>query len=119
MDRFFSPTSTWNVQNLLDSGDARMPLDFPPPLIDSTTVHYNSTGIHSNSHWLVFLTSVQQWRSLLSGQQHKYVLPCIAEMYRNPPKYSYPLYCSSPHLQVHSLDKDFSFNAIILGLNDV
>ena len=63
--------------------------DCPPPLIDSITVHHNSTGIHSNSHWLVFLTSVQQGRSLLRAQQHEYVLPCIAEMYQNLPKYSY------------------------------
>ena len=34
------------------------------PLINSTTGHYNSTGTHSTSLWLAFLTSVQQGRAL-------------------------------------------------------
>ena len=46
-----------------------MPLvqDCPPPLIDSTTGHYNSASTHSTSLWLAFLTSVQQGRALERG----------------------------------------------------
>ena len=35
-----------------------------PPLINSTTGHYNSTGTHSTSLWSAFLTSVQHGRAL-------------------------------------------------------
>ena len=59
-------SSTQTVQNSLDNADAYMPLtqDCPPLLIDSTTGHYNSTGMHSTSLWLAFLTSVQQKRTM-------------------------------------------------------
>ena len=35
-----------------------------PLLINSTTGHYNSTGMYSTSLWSAFLTSVQQGRAL-------------------------------------------------------
>ena len=35
-----------------------------PPLIDSTTGHYNSTGMHSPNLWSAFLTNFQQGRAL-------------------------------------------------------
>ena len=35
-----------------------------PPLNNSTTGHYNCTGMHSTSLWLAFLASVQQGRAL-------------------------------------------------------
>ena len=38
--------------------------DCPPPLIDSTTGHYNSTCTHRTSLWSAFLASVQQGRAL-------------------------------------------------------
>ena len=40
-DRFFSPTSTWTVQNSQDNADTGRPLmqDCLAPLIDSTTGH--------------------------------------------------------------------------------
>ena len=65
-DKFFSPTSTRTVQNSLDNADACMPLmqDWPVPLIDSPTGHYNNTGTHSTSLWLAFLTSVRElWKA--------------------------------------------------------
>ena len=45
----FGPSSTSTVQNSLDKVDAGMPLtqDYPLPLINSTTGHYNSTGMHT------------------------------------------------------------------------
>ena len=58
---FFSgPSSTWTVQNLLNNVDACMHLtqDCLPPLVDSTTGHYNSHGPHNTSLWLVFLASI-------------------------------------------------------------
>ena len=61
VDRFFSPFSTWTVQNLLDNAVAHFPLTqvCPPLLINSTTGYYNnSTGIHSTSLWSAFLASV-------------------------------------------------------------
>ena len=44
--------------------------DCPPPLIDSTTGHYNGTGTHSTSLSLAFLTSVQQGRA----PEHSFVM---------------------------------------------
>ena len=63
-DKFFSPFST--VHNSLGNADAHLPLMQVclPPLIDSTTGHYNSIGSHSSSLWSAFLTSVQQGRAL-------------------------------------------------------
>ena len=58
--KFFSPVSTWTVQNSLDNADALLQ-DCPPPLIYLTT---NSTGTYSISLWLAFLTSVQQGKAL-------------------------------------------------------
>ena len=80
-DRFFGRSSTWTVQNSLDNADTGMPLtqDCPAPLIDSTTGHYNSTGTHSTSLWLVFLTSIQQGRALECAQRHEYTLPHLPE----------------------------------------
>ena len=65
-DKFFGPFSTWTVQNSLDNADTHLPLTqgCPPPLIDSTTGHYNSTGSHSTSLWSAFLVSIQQGRAL-------------------------------------------------------
>ena len=34
------------------------------PLMDSTTGHYNSIGLHSSSLWSAFLARVQQGRAL-------------------------------------------------------
>ena len=67
MDRFFGPFSTWTVQNSLDNAVARLPLiqGSPPLLINSTTGHYNSTGMQVTSLWSAFLASVQQGRALL------------------------------------------------------
>ena len=58
--------STWTVHNSLDNVDTHLPLmqACPPPLIDSTTGHYNSIDSHSSSLWLAFLASVQQGRAL-------------------------------------------------------
>jgi len=57
---------TWTVHNSLDNADAHLPLTQVclPLLIDSTTGHYNSTGMHSTSLWSAFHTSVQQGRAL-------------------------------------------------------
>jgi len=46
--------------------DASMPhaQDCPVPLIDSTTGHYNSSGMHNSSIWLAFLASIQQGGAL-------------------------------------------------------
>ena len=46
----------------------------PPLLINSTTGHYNSTGMYSTGLWSGFLTSIQQGRALECSQQHG----CIA-----------------------------------------
>ena len=50
-DRLFNSNSTSIIQNSLDNVDAGMPLaqDWPALLTDSTTGHYNSTGMHSAS----------------------------------------------------------------------
>ena len=86
VDSFFSPSSIRTVQNSLNN--ARMPLtqDSLPPLIKSTTEHYNSTGTHSTSFWLAFLASVQQGRALectfISAQWHKYELSRLPEIYQ-------------------------------------
>ena len=77
-DRFFAPSSTWTIQSSLDNVDTGIPLtqDCLAPLVDSPTGQYNSTGTHSTSLWLVFLTSVQQGKGLeRSAQWHKYTLP--------------------------------------------
>ena len=60
------------LQNLVDNADTRLPLtqDCQPPLIDSTTGHYNITGTYSTSLWSVFLASVQQGRAL----EHAFVV---------------------------------------------
>ena len=60
VDSFFGPSSTWTVT------DACRPLtqDCPPLLIESTTRHYNSTGMHSTSFLIAFPVSVQQGRAL-------------------------------------------------------
>ena len=65
VDRFFGPSSTWTVQISLDDADAGMPLaqDCPAPLVDSKTGHIISSGTHSSSLWLAFLTSIQQGRA--------------------------------------------------------
>ena len=65
-NRFLVLLSTWTIQNSLDNADDCMPLmqGCPPPLNNSTTGHYNSTGTHSTSLWLAFLTSIQQGRAL-------------------------------------------------------
>ena len=65
-DKFFSPFSTWTVQNSLDNADAHLPLTqvCPPTLIDSTTEHFNTIGSHSSSPWSAFLASIQQGRAL-------------------------------------------------------
>ena len=55
--QFFGPSSTSRtVQNWLDIMDTGVSLaqDCPAPLIDSLTGHYNSTGTHSSSLWLVY-----------------------------------------------------------------
>ena len=66
VDGFFGPFSTWTVQNSLDNLDVHLPptQGCLPPLIASTTEHYNSTGTHSTKLWSAFLTSVQQGRAL-------------------------------------------------------
>ena len=60
VDSFFGPSSTWTIT------DACMPLtqDRLPSLIQSTTRHYNSTGMHSTSFLIAFPVSVQQGRAL-------------------------------------------------------
>ena len=65
-DKFFGPFSTCTVQNSLDNADAHLPLTqvCPPPLIDSTTEHFNTIGSHSSSLWSAFLISIQQRRAL-------------------------------------------------------
>ena len=65
-DKFFGPFSTCTVQNSLDNADAHLPLTqvCPPPLIDSTTEHFNTIGSHSSSLWSAFLASTQQGRAL-------------------------------------------------------
>ena len=47
---------------MLDNAHTQMTLtqDCLPPLIESTTRHYNSTCMQNTNLWLVFLTSVQQ-----------------------------------------------------------
>ena len=42
----------------------------PPLLSNSTTGHYNSTGMYSTGLWSAFLASVQQGRVLERSQQH-------------------------------------------------
>ena len=65
-DRFFGSFSTCTVQNSLDNADACLPLTqgCQPLLINSTTGHYNSTGMYSTGLWSAFLASVQQGRAL-------------------------------------------------------
>ena len=65
-DKFFGPFSTWTVHNSLNNADAHLPLTqvCQPPLIDSTTGHYNSIGSHSFTLWSAFLASIQQGRGL-------------------------------------------------------
>ena len=66
VDRFFGPFSTCTVQNSLDNLDVHLPpmQGCLPPLIDSTTEHYSSTGTHNTNLWSAFLTSIQQGRAL-------------------------------------------------------
>ena len=64
-----------------------------PPLINSTTGHYNSTGMHSTSLWLAFLASVCTAREssgmqLRSARQHEYALPRPPASEIWMPKYS-------------------------------
>ena len=97
--RFVSPTSTWTVRNLLDNADAGRPFtqDWPALLIDSATGHYNSSGMHSTSLWLYFLTSTQLGRALernfvYSSQQLAwYTLPWLPDINQNS-KMRIPLY---------------------------
>ena len=65
-DSFFRPSSTWTVQIHADAG---MPhaQDCPVPLIDSTSGHYNNTGMHNPSIWLAFHASIQQGEALESA----------------------------------------------------
>ena len=67
----------------------------PAPLIDSTTGHYNSTGMYSTSLWLVFLTSIQQGRALECAFVVLNSMSIIATPTRNIPetsKVGTPLY---------------------------
>ena len=65
-NRFFGSFSTWTVQNSLNNAVTHLPLTQGclPLLINSTTEHYNSTGMHSNCLWLTFLASIQEGRAL-------------------------------------------------------
>ena len=67
-DKFFGSFSTCTIQNSLDNVDTHLPLTqgCPPLLINSTTGHYNSTGMCSITCnlWSAFLTRVQQGRAL-------------------------------------------------------
>ena len=63
-----------------------------PPLIDSRTGHYNSTGARSISLWLAFLGGIQQGRALRSAfvalnSISTHALPCLSEIYWKPAKY--------------------------------
>ena len=98
MNRFFGPFSTWIVQNS-DNADACLALMQVclPRLIDSTTGHYKSTGVHSTSvHstslWLAFLTSVQQGTHLCSASSIAMPIEYIPEA----PKIWMPLYSGNP-----------------------
>ena len=55
-DRFFSPSSTWTVQNSLRDVRILLAQACPLPLIDSTTGQYSSIGTHTCSVglWLAF-----------------------------------------------------------------
>ena len=90
VDNLFGPFSTWTVHNSLDNVDARLPLTQGclPPLIDSTTGYYNSTGMYSTTCnlWSAFLARVQQGTCLRSVQQHRYA--CIAMPTGNIPEAS-------------------------------
>ena len=71
----------------------------PPLLINSTTGHYNSTGMYSTGLWSAFLASVQQGRALERGQQHG-ALPCLPEIHWKPLKYGC-LYNAEKMVSVH------------------
>ena len=57
------------IQYELENTDVRMPLmeGCPPLLLDSTNGHHNSTGTHSASLWLAFLTNTEQEGALECG----------------------------------------------------
>ena len=56
-------------------------------LIDLTTGHYNSAGMHSSTSLWLALSRQHTWESsttrLRSTQQHKYALPWLPEIYWN------------------------------------
>ena len=88
VDGFFGPFSTWTVQNLLDNLEVHLPpmQGCLPPLIASTTEHYNSTGTHSTNLWSAFLTIKCTAREssrlcLYSTRQHGYALPHLPKKY--------------------------------------
>ena len=60
-----------------------------PLLINSTTGHYNSTGMYSTGLWSAFLASVQQGRALPNPQTHNtYVsTPSPSPLISPPPSY--------------------------------
>ena len=73
MDRFFGPSITWTVHNLLDNAEAGMPLvqECLGPLID-----FNIPGIiivlerNHTSLWLSFLTSIQWGKTLECEEEY-------------------------------------------------
>ena len=93
VDGFFGPFNTWTVQNSLDNLDVHLPpmQGCLPPLIASTTEHYNSTGTHSTNLWSAFLTSIQQGRALdcTCSTAWVQIATPTKKLYRKPPKYGH------------------------------